>query len=101
MEHVQKLQGELDDTASDVGRVLPPKLREEPLAEDHPNYRMWRCMVKRPSHATLSYEKAYKFARMLQRVPDLFSDDINNLVHQWWRGTAEGIGKSTTSAKNN
>ena len=37
MEHVQKLQGELDDSAADLGRVLTPKLKEEPLAEDHPN----------------------------------------------------------------
>ena len=88
MEHVQKLQGELDDTAADLGRVLTPKLKEEPLAEDHPNYRLWRSIVKLRSNETLSYEKAYKFARMLQRLPDLFSNDINNLVHQWWRGNS-------------
>lgn len=88
MEHVQKLQGELDDSAADLGRVLTPKLKEERLAEDHPNFRLWRSIVKLRSNETLSYEKAYKFARMLQRLPDLFSNDINNLVHQWWRGNS-------------
>ena len=88
MEHVQKLQGELDDTAADLGRVLTLKLKEEPLAKDHPNYRLWLSIVKLRSNETLSYEKAYNFARMLQRLPDLFSNDINNLVHQWWRGNS-------------
>lgn len=55
MEHVQKLQGELDDSAADLGRVLTPKLKEEPLAEDHPNYRLWRSIVKLRSNETLSY----------------------------------------------
>ena len=85
MEHVQTLQGELDDSAADLGRVLTPKLKDAALPEDHPKYRMWRSIVKRPAHVTLSYEKAYKFARMLQREPDLFPEEINNLVYQWWR----------------
>ena len=101
MEHVQKLQGELDDTAADLGRVLTLKLKEEPLAKDHPNYRLWLSIVKLRSNETLSYEKAYNFARMLQRLPDLFSNDINNLVHQWWRGNSRKYREIHNLRKNN
>ena len=41
IEHVQTLQGELDDSAADLGRVLIPKLKNAALPEEHPKYPMW------------------------------------------------------------
>ena len=85
LEHVIELQSELDDAASDLGKVITPLLKANPLEEDHSKFRLWRSLALRPLHVTLSFEQAYKLALWLKREPDLFPKEINERVHTWWR----------------
>jgi IS605 OrfB family transposase len=85
MEHVIDLQGELDDAATDLGKAITPLLLANPLPDDHPKFKLWQSLAKRPAHVTLSYEKAYKFAIWLNREPDTFPKEITDKVRTWWR----------------
>tara|TARA_B100000989_G_C19209652_1_gene331294 strand:+ start:262 stop:516 length:255 start_codon:yes stop_codon:yes gene_type:complete len=62
LEHVINLQSELDDAAADLGKIITPLLKNNPLPEEHQKYRMWRSIANRPANVTLSFEKAYKLA---------------------------------------
>jgi IS605 OrfB family transposase len=83
--HVIELQSELDDAATDLGKAITPLLLAKPFPEDHPKFRMWQSIAKRPAFVTLSYEKAYKFAVLLNYEPTMFSKDITEKVHTWWK----------------
>lgn len=84
-EHVIGLQSELDDAATDLGRIITPLLKAHPLDEDHSKYKMWRSLALRPAHVTLSFEQAYKLAIWLKHEPDTFPKEITKKVHTWWR----------------
>ena len=86
LEHVIDLQSELDDAAADLGRIITPLLKDNPLPEDHQKYRFWKSVAKRPTNVTLSFEKAYKFAIWLNNEPDVFPKAITEKVYTWWRG---------------
>lgn len=85
LEHVDALKSELDDAASDLGKVITPLLKANPIDEEHGKYRLWRSLALRPLHVTLSFEQAYKLALWLKREPNLFPSEINEKVHNWWR----------------
>ena len=85
LEHVINLQSELDDAAADLGKVITPLLKDNPLPEDHQKYRMWRSIANRPANVTLSFEKAYKLSIWLKHEPDVFPKEITEKVHTWWR----------------
>ena len=85
LEHVIDLQSELDDAAADLGRIITPLLKDNPLPEDHQKYRFWKSIAQRPTNVTLSFEKAYKFAIWLNNEPDVFPKAITEKVYTWWR----------------
>jgi IS605 OrfB family transposase len=85
LEHIIELQSELDDAATDLGKALTPLLLANPLPDDHPKFRMWQSLARRPAHVTLSFEKAYKFALWLNREPNVFPKEVTEKVHTWWR----------------
>jgi len=85
LEHVIDLQSELDDAATDLGKAITPLLLANPLPDDHPKFKLWQSVAKRPAFVTLSYEKAYKFALWLNREPDTFPKEITGKVFTWWR----------------
>lgn len=85
LEHVIDLQSELDDAATDLGKAITPLLLANPLPDDHPKFKLWQSVARRPAHVTLFYEKAYKFAIWLNREPDTFPKEITDKVFTWWR----------------
>ena len=85
LEHVIELQSELDDAAADLGKAITKPLLANPLPDEHPKFRLWQSLAKRPANVTLSYEKAYKVAVWLNHEPDAFPDEITDKVFTWWR----------------
>ena len=86
MENIIELQSELDDANTYLGKAITPLLKQNSLPEDHENYRMWSSVANRPKHVTLSFKQACKLAIWLKHDPNLFSKEINNKEHTWWRG---------------
>lgn len=85
LEHVIELQCELDDAAADLGKAITKPLLSNPLPDEHPKFRLWQSLAKRPANVTLSYEKAFKVAVLLNYEPDAFPDEITDKVFTWWR----------------
>ena len=85
LEHVIELQSELDDAATDLGKVITPLLQANPLAEDHAKHKFWKAIANRPAFVTLSYEQAYKLAVWFNHEPDAFPKEITEKVFGWWR----------------
>ena len=84
IEHVHALQGELDEAASDLGKVIKPILKDNPPLEDHSKYRLWKAAARYPNNVTLSFETAYKVARYLKHEPDFIPAKATKAVRDWW-----------------
>ena len=82
--HVHALQSELDDAASDLGKIIKPILKDNPLSEDHSKYRLWKAAARYPNNVTLSFETAYKVARYLKHEPDFIPAKAAKAVLDWW-----------------
>ena len=59
------------------------------MPDDHPKFKIWRSVAKRPAHVTLSFEKAYKLAVWLNREPNVFPKEITEKVYTWWRSYSQ------------
>lgn len=85
MERVIDLQSDLSDSAADLGTKIKPILKDNPLAEDHPKYRLWKAAALFPANVTLSFETAYKLARwLIDHDPSLIPATASKPVLDWW-----------------
>lgn len=84
MEHITELRSILDDAAAKLGKVIKPVLNDNPIAQDHPEYRLWRAAARFPKNVTLAFETAYKLARWLKHDPDFIPAEASEPVLSWW-----------------
>jgi len=85
MERVIDLQSDLSDSAADLGAKIKPILKDNPLAEDHPKYKLWKSVALLKANVTLSFETAYKLARwLIDHDPNLIPATASKPVLDWW-----------------
>lgn len=85
MERVIDLQSDLSDSAADLGAKIKPILKDNPLAEDHPKYKLWKAAALFSANVTLSFETAYKLARwLIDHDPNLIPATASKPVLDWW-----------------
>lgn len=85
MERVIDLQSILSDAAADLGTIIKPILKDNPVDEDHPKYKLWKSAANFPNNGTLSFETAYKLARLLiKHDPNFIPATASKHVLNWW-----------------
>ena len=88
MEHVIELQSDIDDTATELGKIIKPIFKKNPLEESHPKFGLWKAVAKAPPHVTLSFETAYKLARWILREPEQLPEKAETEIKKWWRSNS-------------
>ncbi len=85
LQRVEDLKSTLDDAATELGQVITPILKRQPLDETHPKFRLWESAAKLPRNVTLSSETAYKLSRWLLWDPDALPKDAATEIREWWK----------------
>ena len=94
IEHIEHLESELDSEASDLGKNIKPLLLKKPVDKNHPKYGLWKAAAKFPNQVTLSFETAYKLARLIKwqknqkAAEEMVSEDAQALILGWWRANS-------------
>ena len=86
MDHIIELQSILDDSATDLGKLIKPLLKENTLPDKHPKQHLWKSLAAFPNNGTLSFETAYKAGRWLQYEPNYIPEKPAKAILHWWAG---------------
>ena len=85
LKRVEDLKSALDDAATELGKAITPLLKQQPLDEDHPKFRLWKSAARLPSNVTLSSETAYKLSRWLLWDPNALPEEAAVEIMKWWK----------------
>lgn len=85
MEYLRKLEREIDDEATELGKMIKPLLKAKPFDEDHSKYGLWKAAARYPNNGTLSSETAYKLARWVLYEAGHLPQEAEKEIVKWWR----------------
>ncbi len=85
MKRVEKIQGDLDDSAAGLGRFIQPRLKAfvASLDEKHLVNGLVRKIVKLPANVTLNFEMAYKLGGDIRRNRGNLPAEVEEETLRW------------------
>lgn len=103
MNRAEEIQSKMDDSATDLGDFIKPRLKGHEAASDesHPMHGLIRRITNAPAHVTLSFELAYKLGGRVRAQPGSLPAEVEKEVLGWrerWRksyGEMHGLRKKT------
>jgi transposase len=90
IDHIEALQSDLDDSASELGKRLKPLIiAGSVLPEEHARHKMLQSVANLPSNRTMSFETAYKLAAWFKNEPDTLPAKVQIELMDWWDRNAK------------
>jgi hypothetical protein len=91
LRYINELKSVLDESATELGKLIKPLLMEKPVEEGQKKHGLWRAAAKVPIYGTLSFETAYKLARYLKYDPDFVVEEARIAILDWWQADFNGV----------
>ena len=89
IKHVIALESALDETATELGKIIKPLFKAHPMEEeDNKRYRFWKKVARAKPNVTFSFETAYKLARFILFQKGHFPEEAEREIIKWWRANS-------------